>query len=78
MKERYAEIENAILSVLWDNPGIGGLELVQRVSMGDSEEVFSMLDILLEEGEVVFNEEEDQWSLSDMGNYYDEQRGFKS
>ena len=90
MKERYAEIESAILPVLWDNPGIAGLELVQKVQAygwgrpdkdgapPEANEIFSILDNLLEEDEVVFNVEEDQWSLSDMGNYYGYERGFKS
>ena len=90
MKERYGQMEDAILSTLWENPGIAGMDLVAAVvewtingapaweAAPDQSEVFSILDNLLEEDEVVFNEEEDEWSLSDMGNYYDYERGFKS
>ena len=41
-------------------------------------EIFAVLDELLEENEVTFNVEEDEWALSDRGDYYDYMKGFKS
>ena len=74
MKERFGEIQNSIISVLEDAPGLGGMEIVQYVLADTSgygmelpveqREVFEVLDILLEDGEVFFNEEEDEWYLS--------------
>ena len=86
MKQRYTEIQDAVLTILWEKPGIAGMDLVaavQEYGWGDApvpeqDEVFSILDDLLEENEIIFNEEEDQWSLNNMGDYYDYQRGFKS
>ena len=86
MKQRYTEIQDTILTILWEKPNIAGMDLVaavQEYGWGDAPgpekgEVFSILDDLLEENEVVFNVEEDQWSLNDAGDYYDYQRGFKS
>jgi hypothetical protein len=74
MKERYTDIQEAILDILHKTPEIAGLDLVARVQAygwGDAPgaipekgEIFSILDILLEEDEVLFNVEEDRWSLS--------------
>jgi hypothetical protein len=61
------EIENSIMRTLADQPGIGGMELAQRVMSEvpgvDRDSVFSFLDVLLEDGVVYFNEEEDEWTL---------------
>ena len=61
------EIENSIMDTLVDQPGIGGRELAQQVMSEvpgvDRDSVFSFLDVLLEDGVVYFNEEEDEWHL---------------
>ena len=61
------EIENSIMDTLVDQPGIGGMELAQQVMSKvpgvDRDSVFSFLDVLLEDGVVYFNEEEDEWHL---------------
>jgi len=77
MKERYGQIEEIIYSVLEVAPGISGMDLVDEVqSIWDVEalnqdapvvaqnEIFSILDDLLEEGAVFFNVEEDKWNLA--------------
>ena len=43
-----------------------------------SDDVFSVLDEMLEDGEVHFDVEEDVWSLDPGGNQYDFMAGFKS
>jgi len=79
-------ISDSVAHVLWEKGKLSGRELVAAVQ-GDydwagatpsNEEIFSALDELLEEGEVIFNVEEDEWSLNDRGNYYDYMAGFKS
>ena len=55
------------MDVLVEQPGIGGMELAQQVMSKvpgtDRDSVFSFLDVLLEDGVVYFNEEEDEWHL---------------
>ncbi len=62
------EIENSIMRTLENKPGIGGMTLAQRV-MGevpgvDRDSVFSFLDVLLEDGLVFFDDEEDAWYIA--------------
>ena len=77
MKERYAEIEDAVLSIVSKTPSISGLELVDGVKKEledygmvdpsleiEKEEVFSVLDNMQEEGSIFFDAEEDAWFLS--------------
>jgi hypothetical protein len=62
------EIENSIMRTLENKQGIDGVTLVQRVISEvpsvDQDSVFSFLDVLLEDGVVYFNVEEDEWSLA--------------
>jgi hypothetical protein len=62
-----SEIENSIMDTLVEQPGISGMELAQQVMSEvpsvDQDSVFSFLDVLLEDGVVYFNEEEDEWHL---------------
>ena len=59
---------DAIMEVLEDFPGMSGAELVDAVNQMhpsvDAELIYEFLDELLEDGEVMFNVEEDQWSLA--------------
>lgn len=74
MKARHGDIENSITSVIEMDPGIGGLALVKYVVSDTSdygteipveeEEVFAVLDNMLEDGLVFFDDEEDAWFLS--------------
>lgn len=77
MKARYGEIENAIDFVLNDQPGINGDGLAAAVQEElsdygmvdpnmaiDKQEVFDVLDILMEEGDVFFDIEEDKWYMA--------------
>lgn len=56
----------SVMSTLESTPGIGGEELAEIVSQHpaiDVPLVFTMLDTFLEDGEVLFDEEEDAWFL---------------
>ena len=79
MKERYGQIEEIIYSVLEVTPGIGGMDLVEELQSiwavealnsdappVNRDEIFSILDIMQEEGEIFFNVEEDEWYLSEQ------------
>jgi len=78
MKERFGEVQDASIFVLQDRPGISGDRLAAAVieelsdyGMVDSgmaitqEEVFNALDIMMEDGQVFFDIEEDKWYLAD-------------
>ena len=59
----------AFLSQSQSAPGRGGMDLVQavvqkRIPNVDSNDVFAFLDELQEDGDVLFNVEEDLWSLA--------------
>jgi dihydrofolate reductase len=57
----------SIEMTLTDNPGIGGEELANIASQHPAVDVplvFTMLDTFLEDGEVLFDEEEDAWYLA--------------
>ena len=73
-KARFGEISNAIEDVLNMSPGVPGDEVAKYVmsdlsdygmadpSMAiDKQEVFGVLDIMIEEGDVFFDIEEDRW-----------------
>ena len=75
MKERYGEIENLVLATVEDDPGIPGRELASNVvaqysrmfdSMHpvDEEEVFSVLDVLIDEMDIFFDEEGDGFYIA--------------
>jgi len=70
-KARHGDIESSILGAVDMDPGISGMELVKYVVSDSSEyghevpvaqeEVFAVLDNMLEDGTIFFNEEEDAW-----------------
>lgn len=78
MKERFGEIQSAVEDILDMSPGASGMEIVKYVksdlsdygmadpglAIGD-EEVFNALDIMMEDGQVFFDIEEDQWYMAD-------------
>ena len=74
MKQRYGEIENAILMALEDSPGLSGAEIVADVSSHypdnpnempvEQEEVFTILDVMQEEDQVFFDTQEDAWYIA--------------
>ena len=78
MKGRMIDIESSILDAIGDEPGIEGMKLASYVVSDSSsyghevpveqDEVFAVLDIMLEDGTVFFDEEEDAWftSLEDL------------
>ena len=76
MKERFGEIQGAVESLLDMSPGLGGEALAKAVmdelaDYGmmdpglkiDKEEVFNALDIMMEDGQVFFDIENDHRSL---------------
>ena len=78
MKERFGEIQAAVEDILDMSPGTSGMEIVKYVKsdlsdygMADpglaisDEEVFNALDIMMEDGQVFFDIEEDQWYMAD-------------
>ena len=78
MKERFGEIQGAVESLLDMSPGLGGEALAKAVmdelaDYGmmdpglkiDKEEVFNALDIMMEDGQVFFDIENDQWYMAD-------------
>ena len=85
----YAVLEDSMSS---PTGGIEGLALASEViRMADednpasfqyrpltNDDVFSVLDELMYDGEVHFDVEEDVWSLDPGGNQYDFMAGFKS
>ncbi len=82
----WDDIRDSVAHVLWEKQTLSGLDLISAVqnefdwggAAPDRDEIFSVLDELVEDGEVIFNVEEDEWSLSDRGDYYDYMKGFKS
>ena len=56
------------MEVLEEMPGVSGAELVDAVNQMhpgvDAELIYEFLDELLDDGVVMFNVEEDQWSLA--------------
>ena len=63
-----SKLYEAVMEVLEDFPGMSGAELVDSVNQMhpdvDAELIYEFLDELLDDGEVTFNVEEDQWSLA--------------
>jgi hypothetical protein len=86
LHENWEAYKDSIMHVLWENMGgMSGMELVAAVQNGynwhtppSRNDIFSVLDNLIEEEEVTFNAEEDIWTISDRGDYYDYMAGFKS
>ena len=65
-KER--RMYKGITDVLFDKPGMGGVELVDTVNQMHpdlaADDIWSFLDQLVEDGELNFNLEEDEWTLA--------------
>lgn len=63
-----SKLYEAIIETLMKRPRMSGAELVDTVNQMhpsiDAELIYDFLDQLLEDGEVFFNVEEDEWSLS--------------
>lgn len=63
-----SKLYEAIVSVLSRRPGMSGAELVDTVNQMhpsvDAELIYDFLDQLLEDGEVFFNVEKDEWRLA--------------
>ncbi len=62
-----SKLYEAIIGVLERRPGMSGAELVDTVNQMhpsvDAEIIYDFLDVLEQDGEVIFNVEEDAWSL---------------
>ena len=68
MKQRYTEMGDSIISAIEDEPGISGADIVDLVHYDfagkfpvDKEEVFAILNDMLEDGTIFFDEENDAW-----------------
>lgn len=63
-----SKLYEAIVSVLSRRPRMSGSELVDTVNQMhpsiDAELIYDFLDQLIDDGEVFFNVEEDEWSLT--------------
>ena len=63
-----SKLYEAVVGVLSRRPRMSGAELVDTVNQMhpsvDAELIYDFLDQLLEDGEVFFNVEEDEWSLA--------------
>ncbi len=63
-----SKLYEAIVSVLSRRPRMSGAELVDTVNQMhpsiDAELIYDFLDQLIDDGEVFFNVEEDEWSLT--------------
>ena len=74
MKQRYTEMGDEIISVISRHPGIAGMDLVSAVSAQypenpnempvDKEEVFAILDDMMEDSEVWGDVENDGWYIA--------------
>ena len=62
-----SKLYEAIIETLMRRPGMSGAELVDTVNQMhpsiDAEIIYDFLDVLEQDGEVMFNVEEDAWSL---------------
>ena len=75
MKQRFTEMSDEVLAAIEAEPGLSGMDIVATVSDGypynpnempvDKEEVFTILDVMQEEGEVFFDTAEDAWYVAD-------------
>ena len=63
-----SKLYEAVMEVLEGRPGMSGAELVDTVNQMlpsvDAELIYEFLDVLLDDGEVFFDVEEDAWSLT--------------
>jgi len=75
MKQRFTEMSDEVLAAIEASPGLSGMDIVSIVSDDypynpnempvDKEEVFTILDVMQEEGEVFFDTQEDAWYIAD-------------
>ena len=63
-----SKLYEAVMEVLEGRPGMSGAELVDTVNQMhpeiDAEMIYDFLDELLDDGEVMFDVENDAWSLA--------------
>ena len=63
-----SKLYEAVIEVLEEMPGMSGAELVDSVNQMhpevDAELIYEFLDELLDDGEVMFDVENDAWSLA--------------
>ena len=63
-----SKLYEAVMEVLEETPGMSGAELVDSVNQMhpevDAELIYEFLDTLLDDGEVMFDVENDAWSLA--------------
>ena len=63
-----SKLYEAVMEVLEEMPGMSGAELVDSVNQMhpevDAELIYEFLDELLDDGEVMFDVENDAWSLA--------------
>ena len=63
-----SKLYEAVMEVLEEMPGMSGAELVDSVNQMhpevDAELIYEFLDELLDDGEVMFDVENDAWSLT--------------
>ena len=63
-----SKLYEAVVEVLEEMPGVSGAELVDAVNQMhpsvDAEMIYEFLDELLDDGEVMFDVENDAWSLA--------------
>lgn len=74
MKQRFTEMSDEVLATIEAEPGLSGMDIIATVSDNypynsnempvDKEEVFTILDVMQEEGEVVFDTAEDAWYVA--------------
>ncbi len=74
MKQRFTEMSDEVLAAIEAEPGLSGMDIVATISDDypynsnempvDKEEVFTILDVMQEEGEVVFDTAEDAWYIA--------------
>ena len=77
MKQRFTELSDIVIQIINEEPGLGGDALVRTVvevfnheyrfgkqPHAEKEEVFTVLDVMQEEGEVFFDTAEDAWYVA--------------
>ena len=76
-----AELQDMLVSILGDNPGFSGMDVVDAVQYqpafrgAKKNHVFDALDAMVEEGTAFFNVEEDEWWLPEDWKRYNEEGG---
>ena len=77
MKQRFTELSDIVLQIIDEAPGLDGAALVRTVvevfnheyrfgkqPHAEKEEVFTVLDVMQEDGEVFFDTQEDAWYVA--------------